>query len=88
VSDATPDVARAFGLRPDLQGAVVTDVAPGSAAAEAGLRPGDIVQEVDRKPVRSAQDFVREIQQARGREVVVLVNRAGSTAYAVIERAG
>jgi serine protease Do len=88
VSDATPDVARAFGLRPGLQGAVVTDVAPGSAAAEAGLRPGDIVQEVDRKPVRSAQDFVREIQQARGREVVVLVNRAGSTAYAVIERAG
>jgi serine protease Do len=66
----------------------VTDVMPGGPAAEAGLRPGDVIQEVNRKPVRSAQDFARELQQARGRDVVLLVNRGGSTAYAVLERAG
>jgi S1-C subfamily serine protease len=76
------------GLPPDVRGAVVTDVIPGGPAAEAGIRPGDIVQEVNRKPVRSAQDFAREVQQARGGEVVVLINRGGRTGYAVIERAG
>jgi len=88
VTDLTPEVARTLGLPPGLQGAVVTDVVPGSPAAEAGLRPGDVIQEVNRKPVRSAQEFAREVEQARGRDVVVLVNRGGSTAYAVIERAG
>ena len=88
VNDVTPDVARSVGLPPDVRGAVVTDVIPGGPAAEAGIRPGDIVQEVNRKPVRSAQDFAREVQQSRGGEVVVLVNRGGRTGYAVIERAG
>ena len=88
VTDLTPEVARTLGLPSGLQSAVVTDVVPGSPAAEAGLRPGDVIQEVNRKPVRSAQEFAREVEQARGRDVVVLVNRGGSTAYAVIERAG
>ena len=57
-------------------------------AVSAGLRPGDVIQEVNRKPVRSAAEFAREVEQARGRDIVVLVNRGGSTAYAVIERAG
>ena len=38
--------------------------------------------------MRSAAEFAREVEQARGRDIVVLVNRGGSTAYAVIERAG
>ena len=88
VTDLTSDVARTLRLPPGLQGVVVTDVMPGGPAAEAGLRPGDVIQEVNRKPVRSAQDFARELQQARGRDVVLLVNRGGSTAYAVLERAG
>jgi len=41
-----------------------------------------------RRSVRPAREFAREVEQARGRDIVVLVNRAGSTAYAVIERAG
>jgi hypothetical protein len=43
---------------------------------------------VNRKPVRPAEEFARAVGQARGRDIVVLVNRAGGTAYAVIERAG
>jgi len=88
VSDVTPEVGRALGLPPDVRGAVVTDVVPGGPAAEAGLRPGDVIVEVNRKRVQSPQDVVRELQQARGRDVVVLVNRGGSTAYAVLEGAG
>ena len=88
VADVTPEVAKKLGLPPGLAGALVTEVIPGGPAAEAGLRPGDVIQEVNRKPVRSAAEFAREVEQARGRDIVVLVNRGGSTAYAVIERAG
>jgi len=88
VTDVTPEVAKTLGLPPGLAGALVTEVMPGGPAAEAGLRPGDVIQEVNRKPVRSAEEFARAVEQVRGRDIVVLVNRAGSTAYAVIERAG
>jgi serine protease Do len=88
VTDVTPEVAKKLGLPPGLVGALVTEVIPGGPAAEAGLRPGDVIQEVNRKPVRSAEEFARAVEQARGRDIVVLVNRGGSTAYAVIERAG
>ena len=88
VADATPDVARKIGLTPGLQGALVAEVAPGSPAAEAGVRPGDLIQEVNRQPVRSAKDFATAVERAGNGDLVVLVNRAGGTAYLVIERAG
>jgi len=87
VADVTPDVLRTLGLAPGLQGALVSEVAPSTPAAEAGLRPGDVIQQVNRQPVRSAKDFVVAVQADTG-DVVVLVNRAGSTAYLVIERIG
>jgi len=86
VTDVTPGVAQRLGLPPAVQGAVVTRVAPGGPAAEAGLRPGDVIQEVNRQPVRSARDFARAVEQAGDRDVVALVNRGGTTAYVVIER--
>jgi serine protease Do len=88
VSDVTPEVARRLGLPAGQQGVVVTAVSPGGLAAEAGLRPGDVVQEVNRRPVRSTKDFVQAVEQAGGKDLVLLVNRQGSTAYAVLERSG
>jgi len=37
----------------------VTEVAPDSAAAEAGLKPGDVIQEINRKPVKTAEEAVK-----------------------------
>lgn len=88
VADVTPEVAQKLRLPAGLQGVVVTEVMPGGPAAEAGLRPGDIIQEVNRSPVRSAREFARAVEQAGIRDLVVLVNRGGGTAYAVIERTG
>jgi len=88
VADSTPDVAVKLGLTPGLQGAVVAEVAPDGPAAEAGVRPGDVIQEVNRRPVRSAKDFSQAVEHAGNGDLVMLVNRAGGTAYLVIERAG
>jgi len=85
VADITPPIARRLGLPPGTPGAVVTEVLPGTRASEAGLQPGDIVVEVNRRPVRSARD-VRAVEQSDSRDVVLLVARGGSTAYVVIEK--
>ena len=86
ILDMTPEIGRKLALPPGTQGVVVAEVSPGGRAAEAGLRPGDVIQEVNRQPVRSAQDFSRALQYANGRDVLVLVNRGGNAAYVAIER--
>jgi len=87
VTDLTPELARRLPPGSPKSGAVVTGVASGGPAAEAGLQPGDVIVELNGRPVRSAQDVQREMQQAGRRELVALVNRGGTTAYVVIERA-
>jgi serine protease Do/serine protease DegQ len=54
--DLTPRVAAALGIKA-TQGALITDVLPGSPAAAAGLKPGDLVTSVDGQPVTDAQDL-------------------------------
>ena len=82
----TPETAQKLGLGKRAEGALVVEVEPGGPAAQAGLRPGDVIQEVNRKPVRSPGDFAQAVEQAADKELVVLFNRGGNTAYAVIER--
>jgi serine protease Do/serine protease DegQ len=54
--DLTPRVAAALGIKA-TQGALITDVLPGSPAAAAGLKPGDLVTSVNGQPVTDAQDL-------------------------------
>jgi serine protease Do len=58
----TPDVATSLGIDRGTKGAVITDVAAGSPGEQAGLRPGDVIVEVDRRPVSSADDAVGALQ--------------------------
>jgi serine protease Do len=60
----TPDVAASLGLDHGTKGAVITDVATGSPAEQAGLHPGDVIVEVDRRPVGSADDAVGALHGA------------------------
>lgn len=53
LQDVTPDIAAAFGMQ-HPRGAVVTRVVPGSAAAQSGLVPGDVVTQINGKPVRNS----------------------------------
>jgi serine protease Do len=56
---------------------VVTGVDPGSPAAQAGIRAGDVIREVNRKPVTDAQDFVQKIDQAKDQDSVLLFLQRG-----------
>jgi serine protease Do len=75
----TEDLARSLGMPADTRGAVVTDVLPGSPAAAAGLAPGDVIVEVDRKPVTSADEVVRMVREGGQKQHLLRVrNRSGS----------
>jgi serine protease Do len=58
----TPDLAASLGIEPGTRGAVITDVASGSVGARAGLRAGDVIVEVDRRSVTSAEDAVSALR--------------------------
>jgi serine protease Do len=82
VEALTPERAQSLGV--GGKGVVVTDVRPGSPAADAGLAEGDIIREVNRVPVESA-DAVRQ-GIARGQKQVLLrVEREGAARFVVIQ---
>lgn len=83
VTPLTPEMSQELQLRGNVRGGVVvTRVTPGSAAAEAGLRRGDVISQVNRRPVTT----VREFEQAVGRgTVLLLVHRSGGSLFLPIE---
>jgi serine protease Do len=84
VETLTPDVGRQLGLT-DAHGVVVRGVRDSSPAEKAGLRPGDVITELDHQPVTSAADMKRLLaKHAQGAPVVVLLHRDGNSLYAAL----
>jgi len=84
VQNLTPDIARQLNVSPSTVGVVVTDIDPSSAAADAGLQRGDIIQEVNRKPVHNIEQYNQAVGGADNQSVLLLVNRGGTTHYVVV----
>jgi len=72
--------ARQLGLPAAATGVVVTDINPTSSLASAGLRRGDVIQEVNHQPVRNVTQFEEAMRKA-GDHPLLLVNRQGSTLF-------
>ncbi|HKY07743.1 MAG TPA: PDZ domain-containing protein, partial [Candidatus Binatia bacterium] len=85
VQRLTPQMAESLGLE-RVEGVVVTAVEAASAADEAGIRRGDIIVEVDRKSVRTVDDYKKAIAGVRkGRGVLFLVRRGDSTLFLALK---
>jgi serine protease Do len=80
VSNLNPEIAEQLNLPPSTKGVVVTDVDPSSKMADAGLRKGDVIQEVNHQPVKSVSEFQSAIRQS-GTDPLFLVNRDGRTLF-------
>jgi serine protease DegQ len=77
MQDLTPELAQAFSLQV-TNGAVVTRVEPGSSAERAGLKAGDVVLEIDGRPVRGGTDLRNRIGLLRaGSDVRLRILRDG-----------
>jgi len=83
VENVTARTARQLGLPPAAAGVVVTNVEPSSKAADAGLKRGDVIQEVNRKPVHDTSDFESAMRNAKD-ATLLLVNRQGNTMYLAV----
>jgi serine protease Do len=85
VKDITPELARRYRLR-DTRGALVLGVEQGSAAADAGIKPGDIVLEIDGQVVNSASDFQALVSKLKKDSTSrFLIKRQGRTLYLMLE---
>ncbi len=83
----TPEMANRLQLPSGEQGMIVTRVDPAGAAADAGIRQGDVIQEVNRRPVRTVADFNAAVQQSGARPALLLVRRGQAIIYVTLKPA-
>jgi serine protease Do len=85
VQNLDQNLARRLGLK-ETQGAVVAQVAPASPAADAGIRPGDVIVEINGQAVHNVKEYQKIIgQAAKGSYARFLVKRQGHTIYFTVE---
>jgi len=85
VQNLTPSIAQELGISAATHGVVISSVDPSSTAANAGLQSRDVIQEVNRKPVRNVAEFHQALAENHGQSVLLLINRGGSTHYVVVD---
>ncbi len=87
VADLDDRVRREYEIPTRLRGALVTAVEPNSASAQAGLRPGDVILEINRKPVRAAEDAVKLTEKSTetGRTLIRAWNPRIGIRYLVVD---
>ncbi|HXT38884.1 MAG TPA: PDZ domain-containing protein, partial [Candidatus Angelobacter sp.] len=85
VADLDQQAHEQFNVPKDVKGAVVTQVDPSSAAAEAGLKAGDVIQEINRKPVKDADDAVKLTEKSDTKRTLVRVWDNGGSHYVVVD---
>jgi serine protease Do len=87
VNDLTPDLRSELNLPSNVKGAAVQSVRPASPADDAGLAPGDVIVEVDRHPVDSADQFVSAVHSIpAGKDILLLVWSHGGESYRVLHQ--
>jgi Do/DeqQ family serine protease len=85
VQPLTAETASRYGLDADDQGLIVTRVDPNGSAANAGIRQGDLIQEVNRQPVKTVTEFSAAIRQSGARPALVLVKRRNNVIYLTLK---
>jgi len=85
VSDIDQQARREFNIPRNVQGAIVTEVEPDSAAAEAGLKLGDVIEDINHHPVKSAEDAVQLTEDTTNKRTLLRVWGNGGSHYMVVD---
>jgi len=84
VSNVTPDVAKQLGLT-KTEGVVIVGVQPSSTAQAAGLKPGDIILEVNHQKIVNEKDYRAAMEKVKPEQgVLFLIDRGGSTFFVTL----
>ena len=86
VADVTDDLRTALNLPKEIQGTVIVELDSASPAAQAGLREGDVIQEVNKQPVKNAKDLVALSKKLKPNEKILMrVYSQGRSGYVALE---
>jgi serine protease Do len=86
VADITDDIRTALNLSKDVKGAVIAEIDADSPAAKAGLREGDVIQEVNKQPVRNAKELVAISKNLKPNEkILIRVWSQGRSGFVALE---
>ena len=81
----TAAMAQRSGLEATDEGLLVTRIDPNGSAAEAGIRQGDLIQEVNRQPVKTVVEFSAAMQRSGAKPALVLVKRRNGVVYLTLK---
>lgn len=85
LSDITPDAREQLQAPASVHGALIEQVQPGSPADNAGLQRGDVIMEVNRKPVHDAAEATKALREvANGQDALLLVWSNGGNTFRVL----
>jgi S1-C subfamily serine protease len=87
VAPLTPDLASRLGLARDARGVVVQDVDPDGRAGDAGIRPGDVIQEVNRSPVNSVEELRTAVRRVSDKPALLLIHRQNADVFVTVKPA-
>ncbi len=86
VQDLNSQMAQQLGIAEEVSGVVVMEVTPGSQAERAGLAQGDVISEINRKPVHSEQDFVQVVSHLeKKKDALIFVHRGKGALYLTVK---
>jgi serine protease Do len=86
VADITDDIRSALNLSKDIKGAVIAEIDSESPGAKAGLREGDVIQEVNKQPVKNAKDLVAISKKLKPNEkILIRVWSQGRSGFVALE---
>lgn len=85
VQPITPALAQQLGLNIETQGLVVTDIDPSGPAADLGIQPGDVIEQVNQQPVRTIAELRDAVQRSGRAPVLLLVNHRGTTVFVTMK---
>lgn len=85
VQPLTVETGSRYGLSANDEGLLVTRVDPSGNAANAGIRQGDLIQEVNRQPVKTVAEFSAAIQRSGAKPALVLVKRRSALIYLTLK---
>jgi len=86
VIELTPSIAKQIGVSTSEKGVIVLDVEDGSIASEAGIKKGDLIQEVDTHKIRNYDDWKKVVSSLKPNETIVLfINRKGRKFYVAVK---
>jgi len=85
VADVDPQVRSQFNIPKNVSGAVITEVDPASPSADAGLKPGDVIQEINHHSVKSADDAVSLTPHPADKRTLLRIWANGGSHYVVVD---